>query len=153
VYFCLDFSAMERPEPQAFSLDPAPEKIALRVLLAEDDRISSFTTKRQLEKTGCPVTVAADGRDALDALSREDFDVVLMDVQMPVMDGVEATRAIRNGEAGARNADVPIVALTAYAMSGDRERFMQAGMDGYLAKPVDFDELAEVLSRFKARRS
>jgi len=152
VYFCLEFRAVERPEHQASGLAPAPEKIALRVLLAEDDRVSSFTTKRQLEKTGCQVTVAADGGDVLDALNREDFDVVLMDVQMPVMDGVEATRAIRSGEAGTRNADMPIVALTAYAMTGDRERFMQAGMDGYLAKPVDFDELAEVLSRFKARR-
>jgi PAS domain S-box-containing protein len=120
---------------------------ACNVLLAEDDAISSFATKRLLEKMGCTVTVAEDGMQALDALSREAFDVVLMDAQMPHLDGIKATKTIRNGDAGKDRANVPIVALTAYAMDGDKERFLAAGMDAYVSKPVEMEALKEVFSR------
>jgi CheY-like chemotaxis protein len=75
-----------------------------------------------------------------------------MDVQMPVMDGIEATRAIRSGRAGARNRDVPIAALTAHAMAGDRDRFLDSGMDDYLSKPVDLESLAQLLHRLLGSR-
>jgi CheY-like chemotaxis protein len=80
-----------------------------------------------------------DGEKVLDALASSPYDVVLMDVQMPAMDGIEATRAIRASDKAYR--DIPIIALTAYAMTGDRERFLSAGMDDYVTKPVDIDKL------------
>ena len=98
-----------------------------------------------LRKQGAVVTHAADGSRVLEALGREPFDLVLMDVQMPVMNGVEATRAIREGRAGRERRDVPVVAMTAYAMAGDREAFIEAGMNGYLAKPVDMANLLRVV--------
>jgi CheY-like chemotaxis protein len=90
---------------------------------------------------------AANGREALVALAAESFDIVLMDVQMPVMDGVEATEALRRSERDSGR-HIPIIALTANAMKGDKERYMSCGMDGYLAKPIRRKELAETLQRF-----
>lgn len=119
----------------------------LRVLLAEDDAVSSLTGKRLLEKAGCHVAVAKDGREALQLLAEQDFDLILMDIQMPTMDGVEATKAIRGTQALGAKANVPIVAMTAYAMTGDKETFLAAGMDDYLAKPVDKAELMNVIER------
>ena len=87
----------------------------------------------------------SDSTEALNLLEREDFDCLLMDVQMPGMDGVTATRAIRASETLGPKAQVPIIALTAHAMRGDRERFLEAGMNAYLSKPVDFADLARVL--------
>jgi CheY-like chemotaxis protein len=107
----------------------------LRVLLAEDNAVNQKIASRFLEKEGHHVTLASDGRQALAALDRENFDVVLMDVQMPEMDGFEATAAIRARErdTGKR---LPIIAMTAHAMKGDRERCLAAGMDSYIAKPI-----------------
>ncbi|KUG29771.1 hypothetical protein ASZ90_000335 [hydrocarbon metagenome] len=121
-----------------------------RVLIVEDVDSNRLALTVVLEKFGMRPDVAANGQEALAALSENDYDAVLMDVQMPVMDGVEATRRIRDGQAGRDKADVPIIALTAYAMSGDRETFLAAGMDDYLAKPVDMRELREVLERVLA---
>jgi PAS domain S-box-containing protein len=112
-----------------------------RVLLVEDDLVSQQAAALQLRKRGYVVDIAEHGREALESLRRRSCDVVVLDIQMPVMDGVEAAKAIRNGQAGQVNADIPIVAMTAYAMSGDREKFLDAGMDGYVAKPVDMDAL------------
>ncbi|MEG6551636.1 response regulator, partial [Desulfocurvibacter africanus] len=117
----------------------------LQILLAEDNEINRFLAEELLKGLGHEVTTVQDGRQALDALARERFDVVLMDVQMPRMHGDEVTRRIRAGEAGDPN--VPIVALTAYALKGDRERFLAAGMNDYLAKPIDMEELGRVLAR------
>jgi PAS domain S-box-containing protein len=118
-----------------------------RILIAEDDIVSSMAVARLLEKTGHWIHVARDGEEALDALREMDFDLVLMDVQMPVMDGVEATKHIRTGEAGWTKADIPIIAMTAYTMSGDREKFLAAGMNDYIAKPVDIDDVLAAMER------
>ncbi|MFP4480114.1 MAG: response regulator, partial [Desulfohalobiaceae bacterium] len=154
----------------------------MRILLAEDEPSNQVFIQRLLQKHGAQVSLAADGEQALAMLAKESFDCVLMDVQMPVMDGVKATRLIREVEArGQKTEDsgqeseisqmsedkkpsstsqfsnspifqlqkarIPIIALTAYAMSGDREKFLEAGMDDYLAKPVDKEELLAALKR------
>jgi two-component system, sensor histidine kinase and response regulator len=100
---------------------------------------------RILEKAGHRVFVACDGLEALAALENQIFDVVLMDVQMPTMDGFEATASIRKGELKS-GSHVPIIAMTAFAMTGDRERCSAAGMDGYISKPIHARELLSVVS-------
>ena len=122
---------------------------SLRVLLAEDNAINQRLTVRLLEKRGHTVTVVQDGTEALAALGRQTFDVVLMDIQMPHMDGLETTQAIRAREQDTMTR-VPIVAMTAHAMQGDRERCLAAGMDGYVAKPLRPKELFEVIARLTA---
>ncbi|MFP4393611.1 MAG: response regulator, partial [Desulfohalobiaceae bacterium] len=155
----------------------------MRILLAEDEPSNQVFIQRLLQKHGAQVSLAADGEQALAMLAKESFDCVLMDVQMPVMDGVEATQRIRAAEdrrqrtedrsqrseiggqeaqdkessptsrfsnspiSQSQKARIPIIALTAYAMSGDREKFLEAGMDDYLAKPVDREELLAALKR------
>ncbi len=104
---------------------------------------------RFLEMQGHHVTIAETGRAALAALDREEFDLILMDVQMPEMDGLEATAAIRVRER-ISGAHIPILAMTAHAMNGDRERCLAAGMDGYVAKPVHKSELLEAIARVSA---
>jgi two-component system sensor histidine kinase/response regulator len=108
---------------------------ALHILLAEDHPVNQQLTVRLLQKRGHTVVVASDGQDALAAVSRERFDVVLMDLQMPRMSGFEATAAIRERERASGHR-IPIVAMTAHAMAGDRERCLDAGMDAYLSKPL-----------------
>jgi PAS domain S-box-containing protein len=134
-----------------FSLEDAREPDAyLRVLLAEDNLVNQRLAVRLLEKRGHRVVVAATGLEVLGALEKESFDLVLMDVQMPEMDGLEATAAIREKEktTGLRQA---VVALTAHAMKGDREKCMAGGMDGYLTKPIRPQELDELLETYVAR--
>ncbi|MGE4553123.1 MAG: response regulator [Desulfovibrionaceae bacterium] len=124
----------------------------LRVLVADDDRVGRLYLTRLLEREGMRPTAVADGAQALTALAREDFDLVLMDIEMPVLDGLHATRAIRGGRGGVRNPEVPIVALTAHAMWGDEQRSLQAGMDEYLPKPVEMEPLMTVMETVLARR-
>jgi PAS domain S-box-containing protein len=139
----------EGPAPKdAPRTSPGP----CRILLAEDDRISQLGVRRLLEKAGYHVTAVDDGSQALEALRRETFDCVLMDVQMPVLDGVTATKRIRSDTSGTLRRDIPIVALTAYAMSGDRELFLQAGMDGYLSKPVNLEKMKQAIALAMALR-
>jgi signal transduction histidine kinase/DNA-binding response OmpR family regulator/HPt (histidine-containing phosphotransfer) domain-containing protein len=121
-----------------------------RVLVAEDNATNQFLAVKMLEKLGCRADVAADGREAISALRDVPYDLVLMDCQMPEMDGFEATRAIRRGEAGPTRTGIPIIAMTARAMQGDRETCLQAGMNDYISKPVDFPVLAETLARWLA---
>ena len=125
----------------ASQMEPLP---AMNVLLVEDERSNRFFMLKLLEKAGVRISAAKNGREAIELWEVNDFDCILMDIQMPVMDGVEATRQIRNSQTGAK-ADIPIIALTSYAMAGDRERFLAAGMDAYLGKPVRWDELKEAL--------
>jgi two-component system sensor histidine kinase/response regulator len=116
------------------------ERDRVRILLAEDNAVNQTLAVRLLEKRGYLVTVAADGHAALAALEKQSFDLILMDVQMPQMDGFQATAAIRQKEeSGARR--TPIVAMTAHALKGDQERCLAAGMDGYVSKPIRTAEL------------
>jgi CheY-like chemotaxis protein/HPt (histidine-containing phosphotransfer) domain-containing protein len=122
---------------------------SLRVLVAEDNRVNQIVIQRLLERLGHTVVLCADGRAAVAAVEAQRPDLVLMDVQMPEMDGFAATAAIRAREAthpGGRR--LPIVALTAFAMTGDRERCLAAGMDDYLTKPIRRDQLVAILARF-----
>jgi CheY-like chemotaxis protein len=135
-----------------FSLRDAREPDAyLSVLLAEDNLVNQRLVVRLLEKRGHRVVVAGTGLEALQALEKESFDLVLMDVQMPEMDGLEATAAIREKEKS-NGRHQPVVALTAHAMKGDREKCMAGGMDGYLSKPIRPQELDQLLEIYVARR-
>jgi two-component system sensor histidine kinase/response regulator len=126
----------------------------LHILLAEDNAVNQKLAIRLLEKRGHTVVVAANGRDALSALEKGFFDLVLMDVQMPEMDGLEATRLLRQKEkATETGVHQAVVAMTALAMKGDRERCLAAGMDGYLTKPIRPQELDEVLDHYRTRKS
>jgi signal transduction histidine kinase/ActR/RegA family two-component response regulator len=124
---------------------------AYRILIADDDPTTQFTAKRLLEKIGCQVEIVENGQEVLSRLEHNDFDCILMDVQLPVLDGVESTRQIRASKN--KYKDIPIIALTAFAMTGDREKFLEAGMDDYIAKPVDKDELFQVIEKNIALRS
>jgi two-component system, sensor histidine kinase and response regulator len=123
----------------------------LTVLLAEDNAVNQRLAVRLLEKRGHKVTVAGNGLEALAALKKESFDLVFMDVQMPEMDGYEATAAIREEERDSGRHQ-PVIALTAHAMKGDREKCLAAGMDGYLSKPIKPQELDEVLEEYLKRQ-
>jgi len=116
-----------------------------RVLLAEDNAVNQLLTRRMLEKLGVAVTIAENGEAALAALAAQRFDAVLMDCQMPVMDGYAATRCIRDGAAGPEAAGLPIIALTAHALSGHREECLAAGMNDYLTKPIEAGALRAML--------
>lgn len=122
----------------------------LHILLAEDGLVNQKVAVSLLEQRGHKVTVANNGRQAIAALDSESFDVVLMDVQMPAMDGFEATAAIREKEK-ASGGHIPIIAMTAHAMKGDRERCLRAGMDGYIAKPIRAKDLYETIEMTAAR--
>ena len=122
----------------------------MRILLAEDNLVNQRLVKRILEKRGHIVVLAGNGREALEALRNETFDLVLMDVQMPEIDGLEATRAIRETEK-VSGMHVPIVALTAHAMKGDQDRCLAAGMDGYLSKPVHASDLLRTIEAYGKR--
>ncbi|WP_051434546.1 LytS/YhcK type 5TM receptor domain-containing protein [Desulfonatronum lacustre] len=169
LYFKLPSDAVtskDSPRP------PASAPTGLRILLAEDDPSNAFPTQEQLKIAGHQVTLAENGRQVLELLNDQEFDVILMDIQMPVMDGLEATRRIRAAETEKQDSVVkdqhsapqvssfspqpsrriPIIALTAYAMVGDKEKFLAAGMDDYLAKPVRMEDLRKILERLPKDR-
>jgi CheY-like chemotaxis protein len=115
-----------------------------RILLAEDNLVNQRLALRLLEKRGFEVTVVGDGRAALDALDKASFDAILMDVQMPEMDGFETTAAIRDKEKSS-GAHIPIIAMTAHALKGDQQRCLDAGMDAYVSKPIRTAELFRII--------
>jgi len=120
-----------------------------RVLLVEDNLVNQKVAARMLERLGASVDVASNGRDAVALVERQRYSIVLMDCQMPDIDGFAATEAIRASEAQ-RGTHVPIVALTANAMLGDRDRCIASGMDDYVAKPVKLADLARILNRWSS---
>jgi PAS domain S-box-containing protein len=132
-----------RPQPE-----PAPPGQALRVLVAEDNVVNQRVARLQLEKLGHRVDLAANGLEVLEALERAPYDLILMDCQMPEMDGYEATRRIRQGT---RQQDILVVAMTAHAMEGDREACLEAGMNDYLSKPVRLPGLQAVLENARPK--
>jgi CheY-like chemotaxis protein len=136
--------APEKTAPQATPAAPAPapDSGALHVLLAEDNKVNQLIGVKLLEKLGHFVSVAGDGRAAFDEVKKQHFDLVLMDLQMPEMDGYAATRAIREWEKTA-GSHMPIIAMTAHAMNRDKENCFAAGMDAHVAKPVNLTELEE----------
>ncbi|QJT10791.1 PAS domain S-box protein [Oceanidesulfovibrio marinus] len=138
--------AEETAEHQDAEAKADASPASLRVLLVEDDPASALSLRRLLEKHGHDVSSAQNGKQALDMLAKAPFDAVLMDIQMPVMDGVEATRAIRRGDIGQDKSKVPIIALTAHAMIGDKDALLESGMDDYISKPVNIRALLEILA-------
>jgi PAS domain S-box-containing protein len=122
------------------------ERRSLHILLAEDNAVNQLLTLRILERHGHSVATVSNGRAALERIQKETFDLILMDVQMPEMDGFEATAAVRKQEEGTGK-HLPIIAMTAHAMEGDRERCLAAGMDGYVAKPIHGEDLIDAIDR------
>jgi len=147
VRFNILLAAERRKDPRELpkEYDALPVDPKLRLLLVEDDHVNRMTTRLFLEKLGYVVAEATNGRDAVEQAVKDTFDCVLMDIQMPEMDGMEAVRRIRESRDGKTRSDVPVVAITAHAMKGDRERFMDSGMDEYVSKPLDLRELVSVL--------
>jgi signal transduction histidine kinase/CheY-like chemotaxis protein/ligand-binding sensor domain-containing protein len=142
--------AQEAPLVTRHSLREARQ--GLHVLLAEDNLVNQMLASRLLEKQGHSVVVADNGRTALEALEKQQFDLIVMDVSMPEMDGFEAVAAIRAREA-TTGSHIPIVAMTAHAMKGDRERCLAAGMDAYISKPIQPNELFQVLNTLPVVRA
>ena len=133
----LDESARHKPD----------RSVCLRLLLAEDGLVNQKVAIRFLEDMGHRVTLAENGRQAVELWERESFDAILMDVQMPELDGFEATAEIRRLEKRRnQESSIPIIAMTAHAMKGDRDRCLKQGMDGYVSKPIRVKELEEVLA-------
>jgi CheY-like chemotaxis protein len=146
-------SAGEEPRSPAGTAPPAVARArrTLRVLLAEDGLVNRRVAREFLERRGHRVVAAKNGREAVDAVAREAFDLVLMDVQMPEMDGFEATREIRRKEQST-GTHIPIVAMTAGAFKDDRERCLDAGMDDYLSKPIRSAALYEIIEAIAVPR-
>jgi signal transduction histidine kinase/DNA-binding response OmpR family regulator len=140
----LDPTHKSRERTTVAALEVPPQLVGLRVLLAEDNAVNQRLALRILQKWGCRADAVASGLEAVRELDRIPYDVVLMDCQMPEMDGFDATREIRRREQGTKRR-IPIYAMTANAMVGDRERCLDAGMDGYLAKPIQLRELLQAL--------
>ncbi|PCJ33455.1 MAG: hypothetical protein COA99_15770 [Moraxellaceae bacterium] len=124
------------------------------MLLVDDNHINQLVAEGILEDFDVFVKAVSNGKEAIDALmdaKGDGFDLVLMDCQMPVMDGYEATKVIRNQGAGLNNVNIPIIAMTANAMEGDREKCIAAGMSGYLSKPIEPEEIETTLSTWLAK--
>jgi CheY-like chemotaxis protein len=131
-------------KPTVATANGTVEHHGLNILVAEDNVINQRLAQKLLEKMGHAVTLAADGREAVDIWQAGRFDVVLMDIQMPDVDGFAATSQIRAAEQGS-DRHTPIIALTAHTLEGDRERCLAAGMDAFVSKPVRADELAKAI--------
>lgn len=145
---CHPASADTQASPQAAPQFEDIEATGKRVLLVEDNRVNQIVAMKLLQKRGHTVQLAEDGQIAITTLQQEHFDLILMDMQMPVMDGLEAARRIRALEASGARPRTPIIAMTANAMKGDRERCLEAGMDDYLTKPISAEDLFDKVDRW-----
>ncbi len=143
-----DSTEQRKKEPINTRYIVADSNMNIRVLVAEDNPVNQMLVMKFLEKLGYKADAVANGEEAINALKLAQYDVVLMDCQMPVMDGYEATRAIRSDVSGELDNSVPVVALTANAMSGDREKCLAAGMDDYLSKPMNVKDIDEKIKRW-----
>ncbi|MDP3427255.1 MAG: ATP-binding protein, partial [Humidesulfovibrio sp.] len=147
-FVTLPFGPAEAPTkpPPVKSLEPSRQVRPLHVLLVEDTPANTVIAQAFLRRLGHSNRHAPNGQEALELLAQERFDLVLMDVEMPVMDGLEATRLLRAGKAGEQNRFVPVLAMTAHALVSYREKCAEAGMSGFVAKPVSFNDLADILA-------
>ncbi|MBN2139943.1 MAG: response regulator [Desulfovibrionaceae bacterium] len=148
IFFALKLKPCRAP---AQDQEPSGQKVedvlfGLRVLVAEDNQINRITVSKFLDKMGCLHECVENGKQALEALAARPFDCLIMDLQMPVMDGIEATRRIRSAKWPGVDPGLPIIGLTAHAMAGDAEKALAAGMDGYVTKPVDINALSQAMS-------
>ena len=143
---------VDQQNPMDRASAPAERASPLRILLAEDNQVNLRVAQALLERMGHTVSAAGDGRQALQRLQDENFDLVLMDVQMPEMDGFDATRAIRSQEQNTGK-HLPIIAMTAHAMKGDQDRCRESGMDDYVAKPVSVQALADAIGRARTLKT
>ncbi len=143
--------SLAEDEPPIAPDDPAPATARLRILLAEDNLLNQQLVDHLLRRRGHEVVIARDGRKALEALDLSPFDLMLLDIQMPELDGFQVIEALRHREQIA-GGHLPVVALTAHSMRGDRERCLRAGMDDYLPKPIRAAELFAVIDRVRAGR-
>jgi CheY-like chemotaxis protein len=146
----IPFALGDPPAPAPRTMPAAGSTSKGRVLLVEDNEVNRIVATRLLEKMGYQTEAVRNGRQACEAVRHDRFDVILMDLQMPEMDGFEATRHIR--DAGGDSGQTPVIALTASAMEGDRERCLSKGMDDYLAKPLDPAVLAQMVDKWVSRR-
>jgi CheY-like chemotaxis protein len=148
----LDGTARKQPEPLVTRHTLREERHRIRILLAEDNAVNQTLAVRLLEKRGYSVTVAPNGQAAVEAFQTGGFELVLMDIQMPGMDGFEATTAIREREK-LIGGHIPIVAMTAHALVGDQERCIASGMDGYVSKPIRTSELFAVIEKMLSNKA
>ena len=150
--FCMTFGKEAQSHDDETALESRTAPLAsLQILLAEDDETTLFSIRRLLEKSGHSVTVARNGQEALEMHEVNDFDLILMDVSMPIMDGIVACQRIRDLR-NSHKRDIPIIALTAYAMAGDKEKFLAAGMNGYVAKPLNMESLKQMMAETLAEQ-
>ncbi len=155
LFDCLTTVLCKKQGQQSYSTPSADKRNTVNIklgkgrhiLLAEDNLVNRKFAKRLLEKMGFKVDAVKSGVEAVEVLENIEFDLILMDVQMPDMDGFEATQVIRNPNSKVTNHKIPIIALTAHAMSGDREKCLEAGMDDYISKPINLEKLVEVINR------
>jgi CheY-like chemotaxis protein len=151
-HFTAPFTLAEASLPMRTASPAAgPEGDPLSILVAEDNVVSQKLVTALLKERGHQVTIAANGGAVLALIERQSFDLILMDIQMPEMDGLQATAEIRQRE-GQTGKHIPIVAMTAHAMAGDRERCLESGMDGYIAKPIHPGELTALITGITAQR-
>jgi CheY-like chemotaxis protein len=150
-HFSIDVEVVEMAasDEVAAATSPAVSAIAkhMRALLVEDNKVNQAVASYILEDLGCNVTIAADGRAAIDLYNSTGFDVIFMDCRMPGLSGFEATKIIRRIEAERNVPPLPIIALTAYALADDRERCLAAGMSDYISKPITTEKIAAAIQR------
>jgi len=150
-HFTASFKTGEKSEKIAKKIPAQPDNeryLLLDILLVEDDMVNQKLAKTILEKAGHRVVTAGNGKEAIKKLEEQNFHIVMMDIKMPLLDGIEATKIIRNSNKGIINPKIPIIALTAHNMKGDREKFLKAGMDDYITKPLSKKSLLKIIRKF-----